>query len=159
MKGLVSRYSDLSRFSPLQADDLAAHQYAETLRRKTPLLPETSLLVALLEDALVTFKEKLCAQNDRGKKQFREAEDWIWNSNDGESCFSFNYVCEQLNISPAYLKERLTNWKRRALAAAPEAFAQPAGNERPVSNRRHHSGPHRQRVRHLRQDTAHKRKA
>ena len=53
--------SELAWISLFQVDELAAHQYRQTFCRQLALFPELALLVAVLEDGLVTFKEKILA--------------------------------------------------------------------------------------------------
>jgi hypothetical protein len=98
-----------------QRDELAPYQYFETFVRKVPLSPEKSLQLALLEDAILTFQEKLFASDAKNKNLFREAEQWIW-SGDDEGCFSFANVCEELNVAPSYLRRRLLRWKNDLIA-------------------------------------------
>jgi hypothetical protein len=106
-------------------DELAP--YLETLHRQLPLLPEKSLQLAVLEDAILTFQEKMFASDARNKNLFREAEQWIW-SGDDEGCFSFANVCEGLNIAPSYLRRRLLRWKNDAIAGqlAPARTGKPS---------------------------------
>jgi hypothetical protein len=98
-----------------QRDELAPYQYFETFVRKLPLSPEKSLHLALLEDAILTFQEKLFADDTKSKILVRETEEWIWSS-DSDGFFSFENVCEAVNISPSYLRRHLLRWKNRAIA-------------------------------------------
>ena len=98
-----------------QLDELAPYQYFETFVRKLPLSPEKSLQLALLEDAILTFQEKLFADDTKSKILVRETEEWIW-STDNDGFFSFENVCEALNISASYLRRYLLLWKNRAIA-------------------------------------------
>ena len=95
-----------------QRDELAPYQYFETFVRKLPLSPEKSLQLALLEDAILTFQEKLFAGDTKSKILVRETEEWIWSS-DNDGFFSFENVCEALNISASYLRRHLLLWKNR----------------------------------------------
>ena len=63
-----------------QRDELAPYQYFETFVRKLPLSPEKSLQLALLEDAILTFQEKLFAGDTKSKILVRETEEWIWST-------------------------------------------------------------------------------
>jgi len=98
-----------------QRDELAPYQYFETFVRKLPLSPENSLQLALLEDAIRTFQEKLFADDTKSKILVRETEEWIW-STDSDGFFSFENVCEALNISASYLRRYLLLWKNHAIA-------------------------------------------
>jgi hypothetical protein len=125
--------SELAWTSLFQVDELAAHQYRQTFCRQLPSFPELALLVAVLEDGLVTFKEKIFA---RGKHQklFEDAENWIWNC-DGEGFFSFENVCTELDISPAYLRRQLLRWKNHAVAEQLEKVSQSRQPRKPGSRR------------------------
>ena len=63
--------------SLFQVDELAAHQYMETFRRRTPLMPEQSLLLAVLEDAIITYQEKIFRHDGKSENLVREVETWI----------------------------------------------------------------------------------
>jgi len=101
--------------SLFQRDELAPYQYSESFVRKVPLSPEKSLQLALLEDAILTFQEKLFAGDTKSKILVRETEEWIW-STDSDGFFSFENVCEALNISASFLRRHLLLWKNHAIA-------------------------------------------
>ena len=96
-------------------DELAPYQYLATFHRQLPLLPEKSLQLAVLEDGILTFQEKMFASDAKNKNLFRDAEQWIL-SRDDEGCFSFANVCEELNVAPSYLRRRLLRWKNDSIA-------------------------------------------
>ena len=96
-------------------DELAPYQYLATFHRQLPLLPEKSLQLAVLEDGILTFQEKMFASDAKNKNLFRDAEQWIL-SRDDEGCFSFANVCEELNVAPSYLRRRLLRWKNDLIA-------------------------------------------
>lgn len=52
-------------------------QYAEFLRRKTYLEGEKELGFAVLEDAVNCFRKYHAAHDEKGKRLFREVEEWI----------------------------------------------------------------------------------
>ncbi len=115
--------SELAWVWLFHVDDLAAYQFRQTFCRQLPLFPELALVIAVLEDALVTFKEKLLASGGKHQKLFEDAEDWIWSS-DGEGFFSFENVCAELDISPGYLRRQLLRWKNHAMAERRERVPQ-----------------------------------
>ena len=126
--------SELAWVSLFQVDELAAHQYRQSFCRQLPLFPERTLLLAVLEDALVTFKEKLLASGGKHQKLFEDAEDWIW-SRDGEGLFSFENVCAELDLSPAYLRRQLLRWKYHAIAEQRERLPQSSHPKKPGRHR------------------------
>jgi len=125
--------SELAWTSLFQVDELSAHQYRQTFCRQLASFPELALLVAVLEDGLITFKEKIFA---RGKHQklFEDAETWILNR-DGEGFFSFENVCAELDISPAYLRRQLLLWKCHAIAEHRERVPQSSHPKKPGRHR------------------------
>ena len=97
-----------------QPDTILPFQYFESFRRKTYLEPEKTLMLAVLEDGLLCFQEHLSASNRRGKRLFREVQEWIFD-NDGDWFFSFENICELLSINPHYLRQQLLRWQERKL--------------------------------------------
>jgi hypothetical protein len=100
--------------SLFQPDTLLEAEYDEGLRRKLPLQPERSLMLALLEDAVVCFQKHLLSRNKQGKELFREVEDWLLEEQSGR-IFSFASVCEFLDLEPGWMRRELARWKERAL--------------------------------------------
>jgi hypothetical protein len=86
-------------------------------RSKPP--PECRLLVALLEDALECFRKYVRANSRAKRRLFAEAEQWIMGENRAQQsqadpampAFSFDYVCEVLNIEPDCLRDNLRRWR------------------------------------------------
>jgi hypothetical protein len=87
----------------LGKDSSLAQQYFDTMRRGEHLEPEKALLIALLEDAIQSYRKFSGAQDREGKEQFREAEAWLM-ANDTEWIFSFNNVCDLLNLDPSFIR-------------------------------------------------------
>src|SRR5262245_33392358 len=82
----------------------------ERLFKKTRREKEEALMLAVLEDAIECFQKYVFAQNERGKRSFQEAEDWIREKN-SDWLFSFHSICETLELSPDYLRQGLLRWK------------------------------------------------
>lgn len=87
----------------MAGDTSATEQYLDTLRRREHLEPEKDLLLAILEDAIDTYRKYGRARDPEGKKQFREAEEWIMGGGD-DWVFSFGHICESLGLDPDYLR-------------------------------------------------------
>jgi hypothetical protein len=65
-------------------------------------------MLALLEHAV---EEKYALANDKARKElFQEAEDWFF-ATDNDSLFSFENICEYLQINSNYLRQGLLRWK------------------------------------------------
>ncbi|HWP60446.1 MAG TPA: hypothetical protein VNL14_21295 [Candidatus Acidoferrales bacterium] len=128
--------------SLFQQDTLLPAQYFDTFRRKSYLEPEKRLMLAVLEDAIACFQKYALARDPRGKALFADAQEWIFAS-DHDWLFSFENVCEMLGFNPKYLREGLTRWKERQLAARPRAkvyrFAPRKSRKKPafVAARKH----------------------
>lgn len=88
-----------------QPEALLPIQYYETLRRKHLLEGEKLLMFAVLEDAVESYMKYLHARTRKGQNRFREAETWI-DREDKLRLFSFNNVCEALDIDPEYTRAR-----------------------------------------------------
>ena len=92
--------------SLLTADTLAPEQFVQTCRRSAELEPEKALLLAVLEDAVGCLLKFHSARDRSGKRRFHEAEEWIMQSG-SDWVFSFENVCELLELDPDYLRQGL----------------------------------------------------
>ncbi|GIW44532.1 MAG: hypothetical protein KatS3mg077_1814 [Candidatus Binatia bacterium] len=99
----------------LQPDSLLPAQYFAALRRRLEHEPERCLVVALLQDAVECFQKHLFARDRKKRQLFRDAEEWI-SSTDRTWPFSFENVCEQLELDPEYIRKGLFAWKAAQLA-------------------------------------------
>jgi hypothetical protein len=70
--------------------------------------PERRLLLAILERAILDF-----VGND--PREVQEAEDWLFNSPDAgiRSQFSFQWLCEQLDLDHAKIAKKIRSMPRR----------------------------------------------
>ena len=71
---------------------------------------EERLMLAVLQDAVECFQEYVLAQYVWEKKLFQEAEDWILEKN-SDWFFSFENICETLELNPDYIRRGLLIWK------------------------------------------------
>jgi hypothetical protein len=93
-------------------DSSMAEQYLDTFCRSEPLEPERTLIAAILEDAVHSYRKYGQARDRHGKKRFREAEEWLME--DGSDwIFSFRHVCEHLGLEPNYVRRGLRKVKGR----------------------------------------------
>jgi hypothetical protein len=86
----------------------------------------------VLEDAIECFQKYLFAQNERGKRSFQEAEDWILEKN-SDWLFSFHSICEALELNPDYLRQGLLRWKADKI----DVIRKPSVERRKVAPSRH----------------------
>ncbi len=98
-----------------EPDTLLPIQYFEAMRRKHLLEGEKRLILSVLEDAIECFMKCIDSPTNKGQKLFRDAEEWI-NLQDRHWVFSFDNVCEMLDINPEYMRRGLRNWKENKLA-------------------------------------------
>ncbi len=98
-----------------QPDVLLPSQYLATTKRKLLSQPEKKLMLAILEDAVVSFQKFLFAQKGKRKNLFRDAEEWLFQEN-GHWVFSFESICDALGLNPSYLRKGLKEWMGKQLA-------------------------------------------
>jgi hypothetical protein len=107
-RGAIQEKSLLSdkraSFDPADCEDI------ERLFKKTRREKEEALMLAVLADAIECFQRYVFADNEREKKAFQEAEDWIFEKNN-DWLFSFESICETLQLTPDYLRQGLLRWK------------------------------------------------
>jgi hypothetical protein len=75
---------------------------------------EERLMLAVLQDAVECFQENVLSQQPWEKKLFQEAEDWILAKN-SDWLFSFENICETLQLHPDYIRQGLMGWKEAKL--------------------------------------------
>ena len=96
----------------LQPDTLLPSQYFAALRRKGAHEPERRLVIAVLQDAVDCFQKHLQARDRKARQLFLDAEEWIC-SDDRSWPFSFENVCDLLQINSEYLRRGLMAWRDR----------------------------------------------
>jgi hypothetical protein len=74
---------------------------------------ERRLLLAVLEDAVHCFRTHLFAQDNRRRRLFREAQEWLM-SEDRQYDFSFENICDCLELNAAYIRQGLHRWAHAA---------------------------------------------
>jgi hypothetical protein len=122
-----------------EPDTLLPIQYFEAMRKKHLLEGEKRLILSVLEDAVECFMKCIDASSNKGQRLFRDADEWIA-LEDKHWVFSFDNVCDMLDINPEYMRRGLKQWKERKLvamqlaaAARAEAAANPVIIEQPAA--------------------------
>lgn len=105
--------------SLFQPDTLLGEDYAANFRRKIPLEPERTLLLAVLEDGIRCFQENLFAISGKRRALFDEAKDWLFSDESDWFC-SFVSICLLLNLEPNYIRRGLRQWEAKARKSAPK---------------------------------------
>ncbi len=96
-------------------------------QRQGDYQPLRRLMIALLEDAVLTYQRNLLAQNDAGRRLFAEAEAWLMEEN-RDLPLRFENVCDVLDLDAGFLRGVLLRWRARAAASEPGAV--PARGDR-----------------------------
>ncbi len=107
-------------FEPDGLLPLLPSQYFEAMRRKHCLQGDKRLVLKVLEDAINCFMKFIDSSTNKGQCLFRDAEEWI-NLEDKRWVFSFDNVCEMLDIDPKSARHALRNWKDLKLEAIAQA--------------------------------------
>jgi len=99
-----------------EPDTLLPIQYFEAMRRKHLLEGEKRLILSVLEDAVECFMKCIDSSTNKGQRLFRDADEWIA-LEDKRWVFSFDNVCDMLDINPEYMRNGLRRWKEKKIAA------------------------------------------
>jgi hypothetical protein len=87
--------------------NLLPEQFFDTQISLAIVCPETALMYAVLEDALLCFQEKFLVGMPHGqRRQAQEAEKWFF-SEDRHSLYSFAGVCDGLSLDAADIRKKL----------------------------------------------------
>ena len=76
------------------------------------------LMLAVLQDGIACFERYSFKPSRTNKALFSKEEEWI-NSNDN-GIFSFNNVCDTLDLHPDIVRKGLEQWKAKQLRVPPE---------------------------------------
>ena len=71
---------------------------------------EKALMLAILENAIEDAQKYILATDKKSKGLFDAAEAWILEI-DNSSFFSFNNICEHLELDPDYMRKGFMSWK------------------------------------------------
>jgi hypothetical protein len=99
-----------------EPDTMLPAQYFDLLRRRRSLEGEKLLVFTVLEDAIECYMKYVETSARKGQRLFKDAEEWI-DTVDRQWFFSFDNVCEALDINPEYMRRGLHQWKERRLKA------------------------------------------
>jgi hypothetical protein len=70
-------------------------------------------MLAVLQDALDCFQKYAFSKDGTGRQLFAEADEWIA-CQDRDWYFSFENICETLDMNPEYLRRGVRQWKQTA---------------------------------------------
>ncbi len=96
----------------LEPETILPSQLIDAGRHDASVMPEKRLLLAVLEDAVITFQRYATSGQRRGQRLFREAEAWIA-SDDVDWACTFQNICDALGFDSRYLRQGLRAWLDR----------------------------------------------
>src|SRR5690242_19298272 len=108
-------------FGLFEHDALLPAQFYAAFRGGTGVRGEKRLMLAVLEDALDCYQKYAFARDVQGRQLFDESREWIHSQN-RDWFFSFENICDTLEINPEYLRRGLDEWRNRLLAASRQAM-------------------------------------
>jgi hypothetical protein len=124
--------------SPLEPDTLVPSQYFDKVGSDAAFQPEKRLMLAVLEEAIATFQRHVLSDNSRSQRLVEEVEQWA-DGADADWPFSFENICDALDIEPEFLRNGMTRWKAQQTESGSSVYRFPF---RRVNGRRHSiSGP------------------
>jgi len=95
-----------------EPDVLLPAQFFAAFRRAGGLERERLLMLAVLEDAVDCFQKHAHARDPRAAQLFEEAEEWV-ESADRSWLFSFENICDTLEINADYVRRGLRLWRQQ----------------------------------------------
>lgn len=123
--------------TPLEPDTLVPAQYFDRIGSDIAFQPEKRLMLAVLEEAIATFQRHVGSTSPRSLRLVEDVEEWT-DARGQDWPFSFENICEALNLEAEYVRGGMTRWKaterRRAGIGQPTVYRFPF---RRVNGRRH----------------------
>ncbi len=92
--------------SGFETDFVAPVQFYDLIRRSAFLCGETRLVFAVLEDAVRTYLRQRDSHRRADRAEFAEVAHWF-EARTGSVPFSFEYVCEVLELEPVSFRRQL----------------------------------------------------
>ena len=81
-------------------------------------------MLAVLEDAIDCYQKFAHARDPRGAQMFEEAREWV-SSPDRSWLFSFENICDTLEINADYVRRGLREWRERNENRRPKVVTLP----------------------------------
>jgi hypothetical protein len=100
-----------------EPDILLPNQYFAAFRRGRAVEGERRLMLAVLEDAVDSYRKYALARDPREQACFLEAREWFVSA-DRSWLFAFENICDVLEMNPDYLRSGLDRWRRALMTAA-----------------------------------------
>ena len=119
-------------FGLFEPDALLPAQFYAAFRGGSAVRGEKRLMLAVLQDALDCYQKYAFAKDGHGRQLFADADTWV-SCEDSDWYFSFENICETLDINPAYLRRGVQEWRQRAILLG----RQPARDKRTPGGENH----------------------
>ncbi len=100
-----------------EPDILLPNQYFAAFRRGRAVEGERRLMLAVLEDAVDSYRKHAGACDPREQACFLEAKEWFL-SDDRSWLFAFENICDVLEMNADYLRDGLDRWRRAVALSA-----------------------------------------
>ncbi len=78
-------------------------------------------MLAVLEDAIDCFQKYAHSDDLRGQQLFDDSHEWIM-STERKWLFSFENICEIVDMNPGYIRDGLHRWRLDRLPDGPMAI-------------------------------------
>lgn len=111
-RGLAGLAGDFEDSERSQHDTLASSEHLPLFGSKSFPAPEVKLMVAVLADAIICFIKYARGKQRREQRLYSETEKWLL-AEDSNWLFSFESLCEFLEINPRYLRGGLLRLKQQ----------------------------------------------
>ena len=110
-----------------EPDVLLPGQFFSFFRKEAGFDRERRLMLAVLEDAIDCYQKYANTSDLRGRQLFAESQDWIM-SPDKRWLFSFENICQIVDMNPDYIRQGLKRWvvEQAKVAAASDGQLIPA---------------------------------
>jgi hypothetical protein len=101
-------------FGLFEPDALLPAQFYAAFRGGSAVRGERRLMLAVLQDALDCYQKYAFSKEGHGRQLFNDADEWI-SCEDRNWYFSFENICETLEINPEYLRRGMRRWRQYTL--------------------------------------------
>lgn len=119
MKNSKSREDSRDRSdSSLYPDVLLRSQFYLSRCGRYSNEPIRTLMMAVLQDAIRKFERNLHARSVLRRRSFLDAQRWLFGGEAADEVFSFETVCEVLDVQPSSLRRAISKWRNEALAGS-----------------------------------------
>ena len=100
-----------------EPDALLPAQFYAAFRTGSAIAGEKRLMLAVLEDALDCYRKYAGVVEGPGLQLFRDVDVWI-TSRDRRWYYSYENICDTLEIDADYLRDGLAKWKALSMQGA-----------------------------------------